>query len=248
MSSHRAPAVSKAIAVLKLLGSSPEPQGVNAIARALAIVPSTCLHILRALVEEGMVQVDPASKQYTLGIGVLTLAHDMLGRNHFASRAQAELTRIALKYGVTATAVEHDGRDRMVVVAMAQAPTILKIQVGLGSRFPAYISATGRCLAAHSGLSTAQLRQRFSALQWQDAPDFDVWLRQVEAARKQNVAVDSGNYICGFTVVAALVNGPSGPRQAISIVGVSEQLSGKTLVELKRDTKEAADRVAAQLS
>jgi DNA-binding IclR family transcriptional regulator len=135
----------------------------------------------------------------------------------------------------------------MVVVAMAQAPTILKIQVGLGSRFPAYISATGRCVAAHSGLTRAQLKQRFTALQWQDPPEFDDWLRQVDAARRQNVAVDPGNYICGFTVVAAPVVGPAGLKQAISIVGVSEQLSGKTLTRLKRDTRDCAARISAQL-
>jgi DNA-binding IclR family transcriptional regulator len=239
--------VTRAIAVLKLLGNSSEPQGVNAIARALSMVPSSCLHILRALADDGMVQVDPRSKQYTLGIGVLTLAHDMLGRNHFANRVQPELEGIARKYGVTATAVELDGRDRMVVVAMAQAPTFLKIQVGLGSRFPAYISATGRCVAAQSGLSRSQLKQRFTALQWQDPPAFDDWLRQVETARREGVAVDPGNYIRGFTVVAALVEGPAGMRQAVSIVSVSRQVEGRTLTNLKSDTKALADRVSAQL-
>ncbi len=244
---NRAPSVTRAIAVLKLLGKSPEPQGVNAIARELGMVPSTCLHILRALTEEGMVQSDPESKKYSVGIGVLTLAHDMLDRNVFAKRAQPELNQIALKYGVTGTAVELDGRDRMVVVAMAQAPTFLKIQVGIGSRFPAYISATGRCLAAHSGLTRAQLKQRFNTLQWQDPPSFDAWMRQVDAARKDNIAVDQGNYICGFTVVAALVDGPLGLRQAVSIVGVSGQIGGRILAQLKRDTKASADRISAQL-
>jgi DNA-binding IclR family transcriptional regulator len=244
---HRAPAVTRAIRVLKLLGSFREPMGVNAVAKAIGVVPSSCLHILRALAEEGLVQMDPRTKHYSLGLGLLTLAHDMMGRSHFAKLVQPELERIALKHGVTATAVELDGRDRMVVVAMAQGSTILKIQVGVGSRFPAYISATGRCVAAHSALSKAQLKQRFMALQWQSAPDFEDWLRQVEAVRKNGIAVDPGNYICGFTVVAALVNGSASPKQAVSIVGVSEQLSDKALVALKRDTKEAAQRVSAQL-
>ena len=36
--------------------------GVKAIAQALDLVPSTCLHILRALVSEQLVKVDPATK------------------------------------------------------------------------------------------------------------------------------------------------------------------------------------------
>src|SRR5262249_50702680 len=46
------PAVTRAVAILRLLGASEEPLGVNAIARALELVPSTCLHILRVLAGE----------------------------------------------------------------------------------------------------------------------------------------------------------------------------------------------------
>ena len=42
------PAVVRAVAMLRLLSNSPIPLGVNQIARELDIIPSTCLHILRA--------------------------------------------------------------------------------------------------------------------------------------------------------------------------------------------------------
>lgn len=245
---HRAPAVTRAIHVLKLLGRAREPLGVNAIARSLDLVPSSCLHILRALAEEGLVRMDPKTKQYTLGLGLLALTRDMLGHNHFAQVVQPELDHIAQRYGVTTTAVELDGvADRMVVVAMAQAATPLKIQVSLGSRFPALISATGRCLAAHSQIPEAELKRRFNELKWQSPPKFDDWLEEVKACRKSFVAVDAGNYITGFTVVAAPIKGPGGVRQALSAVGVSEQISGRALTQLKKDTRDAAQRVTAQL-
>jgi DNA-binding IclR family transcriptional regulator len=244
---HRAPAVTRAIHVLKLLGRSREPLGVNAIARSLDLVPSSCLHILRALAEEGLVRMDARTKQYSLGLGLLALTRDMLGHNHFAQVVQPELDRIAQRYGVTSTAVELDGADRMVVVAMAQAATPLKIQVSLGSRFPALISATGRCVAAHLELSEAQLKHKFSALQWQSPPKFDDWLEEVRACRRNMVAADVGNYITGFTVVAAPVMSPGGVRQVLSAVGVTEQISGRALAQLKKDTKEAAQRVTEQL-
>src|SRR6185312_13270609 len=41
------PAVTRAVAILRLLGLSEEALGVHAIARALTLIPSTCLHILR---------------------------------------------------------------------------------------------------------------------------------------------------------------------------------------------------------
>lgn len=247
MATHQAPAVTRAVAVLRLLAQEREGLGVNAIARALGMVPSSCLHILRALADDGMVQVDAETKRYSLGLGLLTLARDMLGRNHFALQVQPELERIARDYAATATAVELDGRERMVVVAVAQAPTLLRIQVGVGSRFPAWISATGRCVAAASGLARGALRQRFDALKWQSPPRFEQWLREIEQARRDGFAVDAGNYIAGFTIVAAPVGGGGPVRRAVSVVCVSEQLADARLAALARDAKEAARRVGTRL-
>ena len=60
------PAVTRAVAILRALGQSPEPLGVNAIANQLGLIPSTCLHILRVLVAEELVAFDPDNKKYTL--------------------------------------------------------------------------------------------------------------------------------------------------------------------------------------
>ena len=46
------PAVTRAIAILRLLSRSRSPLGLKAIAQSLGLVPSTTLHILRALMAE----------------------------------------------------------------------------------------------------------------------------------------------------------------------------------------------------
>ena len=62
------PAVSRSIAILRLLGQVGQPLGVKAIADELALVPSTCLHILRVLVgEERHDTVDLALRYLGLG-------------------------------------------------------------------------------------------------------------------------------------------------------------------------------------
>ena len=53
------PAVTRAIAILRLLSRSRAPQSLKAIAESLDLVPSTALHIARALVAEDLLQVDP---------------------------------------------------------------------------------------------------------------------------------------------------------------------------------------------
>ena len=55
------PAVTRAVAILRLLGRGEEALGVHAIARALTLIPSTCLHILRVLVAEGATSLPAAA-------------------------------------------------------------------------------------------------------------------------------------------------------------------------------------------
>ena len=72
------PAVSRSIAILRLLGEARPGLGVKAIADRLGLVPSTCLHILRVLVEENLVQIEPATKRYSLAAGMISLARSVL--------------------------------------------------------------------------------------------------------------------------------------------------------------------------
>ena len=62
-SKRAVPAVTRALAILRFLARSAEPVGVNPMARELELVPSTCLHILRVLQDEGLVDFESATKR-----------------------------------------------------------------------------------------------------------------------------------------------------------------------------------------
>ena len=147
----KAPAISRAAAVLRLLGKSDAPLGVQSIARELGLVPSTCLHVLRALVAEEFVSFDPDTKRYSLEAGVLTLARHWLRRNRFNDLAQPVLDRIAQEFDVTMLGVHIVGLEHIIVVAVSQSGPSFQLSTQIGSRFPALISATGRCIAAFGG-------------------------------------------------------------------------------------------------
>src|SRR5688500_15378476 len=103
------PAVSRSIAILRLLGKSSSPMGVKAIAQSLGLVTSTCLHILRVLVQERLVTVDAETKRYKLGVGMLSLARRVIERNSFANVAQAGLDSRSRACGVTPAGGEMAG-------------------------------------------------------------------------------------------------------------------------------------------
>jgi DNA-binding IclR family transcriptional regulator len=241
------PALSRGIAILRLLGRTDERLGVHAIARALGLVPSTCLHILRVLVAENLVTVDPATKKYGVAAGLVALARSVLRQHSFATVVQPELEELARCYGATAIGVEASGLDHMIVVALARSDSPLRVHVDIGSRFPALISATGRCLAAFGNNPAADLEARFARLRWDSPPTLANWRAQIRATREAGYAVDDGQYIRGVSIVASPVAMPNGSINTLVVVGVSEQMRRAGLTMIGEDLSVRARRMSQAL-
>jgi DNA-binding IclR family transcriptional regulator len=245
----KAPAIARAAAILRLLGRSEMPMGVNAIARELGLVPSTCLYVLRALTEEELVAFDDDTKRYRLAGGVLTLARGWLKRDPFAGLSQPILDRIAREHGVTMLGVAISGLDHIIVVATAQGGANFQLSAQIGSRFPALISATGRCIAAFGDYPESLLKERFDRLRWEDPPSFDQWREQVHQTHAQGFGVDEGNYISGVTVLAAPVwQGQNRPSHALIAIGLQAALARAKAPELQKALVAGAQTLTSQLT
>jgi DNA-binding IclR family transcriptional regulator len=244
----KAPAISRAAAILRLLGKSDAPLTLNAIAKELRLVPSTCLYVLRALVAEDLVAFDPDTKRYALDAGILTLARQLLRRDAFADLVQPALDRIASEFDVTALGVQIMGLDKIVAVAVSRAGGSLRVASQVGSRFPALISATGRCIAAFGDYPEAQLRDGFDKLIWDNPPSFTQWLEQVAETRLRGFGIDDGDYIDGVTVLAAPVWKARGrPSHALVAIGIGSALKRSGLAELQTALCAAAAMATQQL-
>lgn len=243
------PAVLRATAILRFLGDSDESMGVQAIARAVNVLPSTCLHLLRTLVAEDYVAFDSTTKRYSLDAGVLTLARNWLRQNRFDKIAQPTLALLSKSYGVTTIGVQIFGLERMVVVNISQSEQILNPHAEIGSLFPAMVSATGRCVAAFGGYHMEELEERFATLPWQNPPSLATWRREVEETRTNGYAIDQGCFLAGLTILSAPVFGLEGKlRHAVVAACIREQLSRSKLELLGRDIRLAAQRLSRSLA
>jgi DNA-binding IclR family transcriptional regulator len=244
----KAPAISRAAAVLRLLGRSDAPLALQSIARELGLVPSTTLHVLRALVNEEFVSFDPDTKRYCLEAGVLTLARHWLRRNRFTDLAQPVVDRLGQALDVSVLGVHIVGLDHIIVVAVSQSGHDFQLSTQVGSRFPALISATGRCIAAFGEHSEAELEARFRTLRWDEPPTFEEWLAQVSQTRSQGFAIDAGNYISGVTVVAAPVwKTPGKLSHALVAIGIGSALKRRGLPAIQEALVSAARTLSSQL-
>jgi DNA-binding IclR family transcriptional regulator len=112
----------------------------------------------------------------------------LLRQDSFADLAQDNLDALSKRFGVTAIGVEASGLGHMIVVAIARPAQPFRLHVDVGSRFPALISASGRCIAAFGAYDSAGIERRFRALRWDRAPDWrscaSRWRRRVSSAMR----------------------------------------------------------------
>lgn len=243
------PAVSRAIAILRLLGRSPEPMGMKAISNELGLVPSTALHILRVLVEEELVKVDASTKRYSLGSGMLSLARSVIERSDFPSLVQPVLDRLARKWGVSTMGVEITASNHMVVLALSRSQIPFRLHVDVGSRFPSLVSASGRLVAAFGGDSWEQLEKKFNAVRWSQPVSLSAWKKEVESARRTGYSVDRDTYISGVTIVAVPLFDSAGKiNYTLVAAGLSDQLHPAAVEQLVDDLREAAQSLSPLLS
>ena len=242
------PAVSRAIAILRLLGKTRTPLGVNAIAQALGLVPSTCLHILRALSEEKLISFDRASKHYRLGAGMLTLARSAIESNVFPQLVQPGLDHLSTKWGVTAIGVDVSDLDQMVVVALSRSNVPFRLHVDVGSVFPSLLSATGRLVAAFSGQPETELKSRFEKLRWDKPLDYKSWNKEVNFAKENQYSLDKNTYIAGVLIVAVPLLTPSGKiTHTIVCASLMDALNKTQIAQLVKEMQTQAQIVSGQL-
>lgn len=242
-------ALSSGLSILRYLAATSRPVGVSRVARDLGLNASTCFNLLKTLVHERLVTFDDSTKTYAIGIGLVELAKGALEQASYVRMLHPHLQEIAGRHAVTATLWQRTSGERVVLVDRADNASAVRVHMSIGQRLPMFIAALGRCMAAHAGLSPVELRKRFNELRWEDGPDFDEYLAEIEEVRRCGYAVDAGHYVKGVTTAsAAILDAEQRPIMAISAVGFSAQLGKAATKALGEDLRDRATEISRSLS
>jgi DNA-binding IclR family transcriptional regulator len=239
--------VANALAVLRRLATADRPEGVNAIARAIGINPSSCFNILKTLASEDFAQFDAVEKTYTLGAGAVDLAVAALDPEAGFLRTRPILETVARDFDVSCGLWRRSG-DRMSLLGAAENQTIARIRFTPGQRLPLMSGAMGRCAAARAEVPQDELATAIANLRWHAPPKLDRYLSEVRAAGVNGYALDDGDFLLGITSVAAPVISREG---ALTHCIVASTFKGRFdregLRELGRAVRHAADLAAPRL-
>jgi len=237
------PAVQNAISIVRLLAAQGRAMGATQIARETGLNVSSAFNILRTLTHESLLSFDPDAKTYRIGMGLMEFATPLLGANP-ADVIRPMLTAIAQEHRVMIALWQITETKRIVLTDRFTAPRILHAVLARDSRLPVFAGAVGRCYAATLGLSKAETKKGFDTVVWQDAPSFESYWDDVQAARETGTASDRSHLFRGLDIVASLARDADGvPRLGMSSITIAGQQTEESLAQVAIALRGAAEQI-----
>ena len=189
-----------------------------------------CLYTLKA---PGFVHC-PDGRHYRLLPRVLTLGHAYLSSSELAKAAQNSLDYLSKQLNQSCSVATLDG-DNILYIARASVKRIMTIDLGRGSRLPAYATSMGLVLL--SALDEAQLEAYLSRVTLEPLTAHTVvseaQLReQLARVRRQGYAINDQQLEIGLRSIAVPMHSRKGGVVAAMNVGVNaSQVSAQELRE-----------------
>ncbi|HZP89831.1 MAG TPA: IclR family transcriptional regulator [Actinomycetota bacterium] len=144
----RIESVRNAARVLQLFSYHERQLGVSEIARRLGLGKSTAHRLLSTLTDEHLLEQDPESGKYRLGLAVYDLTAAVA--THFAMHEAAvpPMAQLRNATGETVQLAVLDGRE-VVYIERLDSPHTLRLFLEVGRRNWAHCTGTGKCLLAY---------------------------------------------------------------------------------------------------
>lgn len=244
----RVGAVVNAVAILRQVVSQTAPSGVNALARATGISPSTCFNIAKTLTAEGLLDFDPVAKTYMAGAGLLSLGLRSSQYSDAFSRSAGLLEPFAAAQGGTVVLWQVTSR-RLVLIGLAESSSATRIHMTTGYRLPLLAGAGGRCVAAALPLAKSAIAAEFPQLRWDNPPTLERYLREVGQAQRRGWAVDDGDLFSGIaTVSVPLLDRRGRPAFILATSFFRGQRSKSGLAKVGAELTALAPKVTAAIA
>jgi IclR family acetate operon transcriptional repressor len=237
-----AQALSRGLALLDYLASTPGGATLTALATALALPAPTAHRLLAALEDAGYVQPGEDGR-YRIGVRAFRAGSAFLEHRNLVAEALPRLERLMESSGETANLAVIEG-GAAVFVAQVPCRELMRMNVRLGARAPLHASGAGKAmLSAMRPADVAAMLgpgplPRFTARTLVTRAALDAALAQ---AAKLGYAIDDEEHAEGLRCVAAAILDESGrPWAALSLAGPTSRLADMQLARLGAAVRDAA--------
>ena len=228
-------ALAKGLAVVEAFDARAPSMTLSDVARKTGLSRGTSRRLLLTLVELGYAGFD--GKNFSLRPRVLNLGFAYLNSQTLWQLAQPYMVELVEQVHESCSISVLDGTDIVYVARVPTAARIMSINLGIGTRLPAFSTSMGRVLLA--GLPNDEIERllgqvaplpRHTAKTITDPKEL---LREIEQVRRQGWALVDQELEDGVRSVAAPVRGRSG--RTIAAINVSTHAGRVNLRELRNE-------------
>ncbi|MFH1983514.1 MAG: IclR family transcriptional regulator [Pseudomonadota bacterium] len=239
----------RGLTILDILGKAGRPLLLGEIAAHFPIDRSSVFRLLSTLVKCGYVLQDPGTKRYAIGYRVLALSGSAGSQFGLDALARPVMGDIVARTGQNTHLAILDGTE-VVFITVDQPQSAVSLNITVGTREPAAVTALGKSLIAFMPDTE---RQRFlSGIEFKKytpksvltAAALERYLIQV---RSDRLAMDDEEYRRGIVCFAAPVfDHLKQARYAVGISGLSDAIKPHAH-EFGRIIKDAGAQLSARL-
>ncbi len=245
-------ALAKGLAVIEAFDAQAQSMTLSDVARKTGLSRGTARRLLLTLTELGYAGFD--GKRFSLQPRVLNLGFAYLYSQDLWQLAQPSMVELVEKVHESCSVAVPDGTDIVYVARVPTAARIMSINLGIGTRLPAFFTSMGRVLLG--GLAGEDLKRLIAQVSplpqytTKTITDPKALLREIEAARRQGWALVDQELEQGLRSIAAPVMDCEG--RPIAALNVGTQATRWTIQRLTQEAlpllKETATAISGLLA
>lgn len=242
--------VTRVAHIVEILGDARHDLGVTEIAAKLGVHKTTASRLLGTLADSGLVERNPESGKYRLGVGLIRLAAVALNGLDVIQAARPTLEALAERARETVNLAIMDQGRVLYVDQITSLHHSIVMANWVGRRSPAHCSSSGKVLLAFGDPDRAEqvLRGPLEKLTTSTITSPERLRGQLAAARRCGWARAMEELEDGLATVAAPIMGPKGVVAAVSVSGPSFRITAHDQPRLAKLAIEAAAAVSGRIN
>ena len=241
--------IERAFAILEEVALHREGIRLGDLSRRVGLHNSTTFHLVKTMVLLGYLRQMPGTKLYRVGRPLFTLASSALDETEMVTLATPILEDLSKATEESCHFAVRSGGD-IVVLARTAGAGAFQLAERVGVVRPAHCTALGKIVLASlpgDQLDTFLSRRDLPMSTPKTITDPDLLRREIEEARKNEIAYDDGEFNAEVRCVAVAVRNFSG--QVVGAIGVSGPVWRLSLAALQGKAqlvRESAARLSAE--
>jgi IclR family KDG regulon transcriptional repressor len=245
----RLSSVASAVRLLKAFSEEQVEIGISDLAKRLGVAKSTVHRLAVTLCADGMLEQNPDTGKYRLGIALFRLGSLVRRRMNVSNEARPLLRELREKVNETVHLAVLDGNEIMYVYNLESTQAI-RMRSDVGVRKPAYCTAEGQAILAFQPEEVIDrvAQDGLAARTPQTITDAAKLKKVLEGVRQRGCAIEDEESEIGMRCIAAPLHNDSGEVvAAIGLAGPVSRLSRKALATFVPYVIDTAAAISARL-